>query len=61
MTSPQYELLSSAVLSLSLLYKVIHASFHILHVQSATFSDQFLDVEIAETRRTGVVRHIQGV
>ena len=50
MASPQYELLSWAVLSLSLLYEVIHAGFHILHVQSAAFSDQFLDVEIAKPR-----------
>lgn len=61
MASPQYVLLSRAVLSLSLLHKVIHAGFHILHVQSAAFSDQFLDIEIAEPRRAGVVRHIQGV
>jgi len=59
MASPGYELLSWAVLPLALLYKVIDACFDILHVQCATFSDQLLDIEIAEPRRAGVVRNVQ--
>lgn len=50
MASPSYELLPWPVLPFTFPHKMIHGGFHVFHVQCAAFSDQFLDVEIAEPR-----------
>jgi hypothetical protein len=58
--TPGNELLTRAVLPLALLHQVVDGGLYVFHVESTTFPNQRLHIEISKSGRSRIIGHIQG-